>query len=291
MQRRAMAFKPIQVQILMNEPVSSSLSDGVLTLTLSNPGARNAITQKIGTQLCARLREAAEDPGVRVVVLTGADEHFCSGADVKTLGNVDPDNALETRWGHDPIWKDVEQRSFRIRRNSDIGLLLHTMGKPTIAMVRGAAAGAGLSMAVACDFRIASETAVFTTAFSRIGVSGDTGASYFLLKLVGPTKARELMFLSDKVSAKEAFDIGLVSHVVPDAELEARTQAFAIRLAQAAPIALRHIKHNLLSAERMSLEDALDLEAGHMARCFQTQDSKEAITAFKEKRAPSFSGR
>lgn len=275
----------------MTDPILSTLDDGVLTLTLSNPSTRNAITQKIGTQLADRLRHAAEDPGVRVVVLTGAGEHFCSGADVKTLGRIDPDNALEARWGDDPVWHDAEQRSLRIRRNSDIGLLLHTMGKPTIAMVRGAAAGAGLSMAVACDFRIASETAVFTTAFSRIGVSGDTGANYFLLKLVGPTKARELMFLSDKLTAPEALRIGLVSRVVPDAELEAQTLAFALKLAQSAPIALRHIKHNLLSAERMSLEDALDVEAGHMARCFQTQDSKEAITAFREKRAPRFSGR
>jgi 2-(1,2-epoxy-1,2-dihydrophenyl)acetyl-CoA isomerase len=275
----------------MTDPITSTLDDGVLRLTLSNPGARNAITQKIGTQLVARLRQAAEDPAVRVVVLTGAGEHFCSGADVKTLGNIDPDNALEARWGDDPIWKDLEQRTFRIRRNSDIGLLLHTMGKPTIAMVRGAAAGAGLSMAVACDFRIASDTAAFTTAFSRIGVSGDTGASYFLLKLVGATRARELMFLSEKVTAQEALDIGLVSRVVPDAELEAQTFAFAAKLAQSAPIALRHIKNNLLAAERMSLEEALDIEAAHMARCFQTQDSKEAITAFREKRAPRFSGR
>lgn len=205
----------------MNEPITSTLNDGVLTLTLNNPGVRNAITQKIGTQLVARLREAAEDPAVRVLILTGAGEHFCSGADLKTLGSVDPDNALEARWGDDPIWKDLEQRALRIRRNSEIGLLLHTMGKPTIAMVRGAAAGAGLSMAMACDFRIASDTAVFTTAFSRIGVSGDTGASYFLLKLVGATKARELMFLSEKVSAQEALEIGLVSRVVPDAELDA----------------------------------------------------------------------
>jgi 2-(1,2-epoxy-1,2-dihydrophenyl)acetyl-CoA isomerase len=275
----------------MTDPITSTLDDGVLRLTLSNPGARNAITQKIGTQLTERLRQAAEDPAVRVVVLTGAGEHFCSGADVKTLGNIDPDNALEARWGDDPIWKDLEQRTFRIRRNSDIGLLLHTMGKPTIAMVRGAAAGAGLSMAVACDFRIASDTAAFTTAFSRIGVSGDTGAGYFLLKLVGATRARELMFLSEKVTAQEALDIGLVSRVVPDAELEAQTFAFAAKLAQSAPIALRHIKNNLLAAERMSLEEALDIEAAHMARCFQTQDSKEAITAFREKRAPRFSGR
>ncbi len=275
----------------MNSPLTATLDDGVLTLTLSNPGARNAFTQKVGTELAARLREAAEDPAVRVVVLTGEGDHFCGGGDVKSFGTIDPDNALEVRWGDDPLWRDLEQRSLRIRRNSDLGLLLHTMGKPTIAMVRGAAAGAGLSLAVACDFRIASETAVFTTAFARIGVSGDTGASYFLLKLVGPTKARELMFLSEKVAAREACAMGLVSRVVADTELERETLAFALKLAQSAPIALRHIKHNLLAAERLNLEDALDIEAQHMARCFQTQDAKEAITAFREKRSPHFSGR
>jgi 2-(1,2-epoxy-1,2-dihydrophenyl)acetyl-CoA isomerase len=275
----------------MNEPLTSKLADGVLTLTLSNPAARNAFTQKVGTQLAAQLREAAEDPAVRVVVLTGDGEHFCGGGDVKSFGTIDPDNALEVRWGDDPLWRDLEQRSLRIRRNSDLGLLLHTMGKPTIAMVRGAAAGAGLSLAVACDFRIASETAVFTTAFARIGTSGDTGASYFLLKLVGPTKAREMMFLSDKVTAPEALALGLVSRVVADAALETETLAFALKLARSAPIALRHIKHNLLSAERMALEGALDIEAEHMARCFQTQDAKEAITAFREKRTAQFSGR
>lgn len=275
----------------MKPALASTLDDGVLTLTLSNPGARNAFTQKIGTDLVARLRGAAEDPAVRVLVLAGEGEHFCGGADLKTLGKVDPDNALEVRWGGDPVWHDPEQRAHRIRRNSDIGLLLHTMGKPTIAMVRGAAAGAGLSMAVACDFRIASETAAFTTAFARIGVSGDTGASYFLQKLVGPTKARELMFFSDKVMAHEALAMGLVSRVVPDADLERETLSFALKLAQSAPIALRHIKHNLLCADRMTLEDALDAEAAHMARCFQTQDAKEAIAAFREKRTPQFTGR
>ena len=275
----------------MNRPLDSTFEEGVLTLTLSSPGARNAFTQKTGTQLAARLRDAAEDPGVRVVVLAGEGEHFCGGGDVKSFGTIDPDNALEVRWGGDPLWADMEQRSLRIRRNSDLGLLLHTMGKPTIAMVRGAAAGAGFSLAAACDFRVVSETAVFTTAFARIGTSGDTGASYFLLKLVGPTKARELMFLSDKVSAAEALAIGLASRVVPDSELESATRALALRLAQSAPIALRHIKHNLLCAERMALEDALDIEARHMARCFQTQDSKEAITAFREKRTPRFAGR
>jgi 2-(1,2-epoxy-1,2-dihydrophenyl)acetyl-CoA isomerase len=275
----------------MNEPLTSTLDDGVLTLTLSNPEARNAFSQKVGTQLLARLREAAEDPAVRVLVLAGDGEHFCGGGDVKSFGTLDPDNALEVRWGDDPVWRDLEQRSFRIRRNSDLGLLLHTMGKPTIAMVRGAAAGAGLSLAVACDFRIASQTAVFTTAFARIGTSGDTGASWFLLKLVGPTKARELMFLSEKVTAPEALAMGLVSRVVPDSALETETLAFALKLAQSAPIALRHIKHNLLCAERLALEDALDIEAQHMARCFQTHDAKEAITAFREKRSPQFSGR
>jgi 2-(1,2-epoxy-1,2-dihydrophenyl)acetyl-CoA isomerase len=184
----------------------------------------------------------------------------------------------------------MEQRGLRIKGNAETATLLHTMGKPTIAMVRGPAAGAGLSMAIACDFRIASETAFFTTAFSRIGASGDLACAYYLQQLVGPTKARELLMLSDKVSAAEALRIGLVGKVVADADLLAETMAFARRLADGPPIALRYIKANLVAAEQFNMDAYLDQEARNMMRCFQTEDSKEAILAFTEKRLPVFKG-
>jgi len=145
-------------------------------------------------------------------------------------------------------------------------------------------------MAIACDFRFASQTAFFASAFGRIGASGDLGCAYYLQQLVGPTKARELLMLSDKVDAAEALRIGLVSKVFPDEELNAQTMAFARRLADGPPIALRYIKNNLVAAEAFNMDAYLDLEARNMMRCFQTEDSKEAIQAFQEKRAPVFKG-
>jgi len=244
----------------------------------------------MGAELQRELRDAAHDPGVRVVVLTGVGEAFCAGADVSKLGILDPNDRVSAKWADEPIMQGMEQRTLRIKGNGETGTLLHTMGKPTIAMVRGPAAGAGMSMAVACDFRFASETAFFTTAFSRIGGSGDLGCAYYLQQLVGPTKARELLMLSDKIDAAEALRIGLVSKVVADEDLLAETMAFARRLAEGPPIAIRYIKSNLVAAESFNMDAYLEQEARNMVRCFQTEDSKEAVQAFKEKRAPVFRG-
>jgi len=274
----------------MTSPILSSLDDGILTLRLNNPEVRNALSQPMGAQLQRELRDAAHDPGVRVVILTGVGEAFCAGADVGKLGVLDPDDKVSAKWAGDPIMSGIEQRSLRIKGNGETATLLHTMGKPTIAMVRGPAAGAGLSMAVACDFRFASPTAAFTSAFSRIGASGDLGCAYYLQQLVGPTKAREILMLSDKVDVDEALRIGLVSKVFPDDELEAETMAFARRLADGPPIAFRYIKANLVAAEAFNMDAYLDQEARNIMRCFQTEDSQEAIQAFKEKRAPVFRG-
>ena len=275
----------------MSDPVLTQLDDGILTVTLNNPDVRNAFTHAMGVGLIAELRDAAADPGVRALIFTGAGNSFCAGGDVRSLGSVDPNDKVAVKWGGDPVWGAMEQRTLRVKSNATITTLLHTMGKPTIAMVRGPAAGAGLAMAAACDFRIASETAFFTTAFAKIGTSGDLGSAYYLTKLVGSTKARELLFLSDKVGATEALAIGLVSKVVADDMLEEETRALARRLADGPPIALRYIKQNLLAAEAINMDPYLEAEARNMIRCFQTEDSKEAIAAFREKRAPRFMGR
>jgi len=274
----------------MTSPVLASLEDGILTLQLNNPEVRNAMSQPMGAVLQRELRDAAMDPGVRVVILTGVGDAFCAGADVSKLGILDPDDKVSAKWANDPIMQGFEQRSMRIKGNGETATLLHAMGKPTIAMVRGPAAGAGLAMAVACDFRFASETAFFTTAFSRIGGSGDLGCGYYLQQLVGPSKARELMMLSDKVGAAEALQIGLVSKVFADTDLLAETMAFARRLADGPPIAIRYIKSNLIMAESINMDAYLEQEARNLVRCFQTEDSKEAVQAFKEKRPPAFKG-
>jgi 2-(1,2-epoxy-1,2-dihydrophenyl)acetyl-CoA isomerase len=173
----------------------------------------------------------------------------------------------------------------------EVSRWLHEMPKPTIAMVRGAAAGAGLSLALACDMRVAADSARFATAFARVGYSGDFGGSYYLTQLVGTAKARELYFTADILGAEEALRLGLVNRVVPDARLEEETMALAARIARGPRIALRYMKRNMNAAENGTLKDLLDLEAWHHTRCGLTEDHREAAKAFVEKREPVFRGR
>lgn len=266
-------------------------ANGILTLTMNRPEKRNALSKAMERLLVSATRDAAIDPAARVVILTGAGAAFCAGGDVNTFGQSDPGDAMGSKYANDPIWLDQELRYERLVRNDEAPVNLHRMGKPTIAMIRGAAAGAGLSLASACDFRIASEKAVFTSAFSKIGASGDYLGSYFITKLVGPSKAKELYFFSDKLTAQQALEIGLVDKVVADDKLEEETLAFAKRLAGGPPVAYRLIKQNINAAMSQRLEDVLSIESRNMLRSLSTDDSKEAVRAFLEKRQAKFSGR
>ena len=266
-------------------------ANGILTLTMNRPEKRNALSKAMERLLVSATRDAAIDPAARVVILTGAGAAFCAGGDVNTFGQADPGDALGSKYASDPIWLDVELRYERLLRNDEAPMSLHRMGKPTIAMVRGAAAGAGLSLAASCDFRIASEKAVFTSAFSKIGASGDYLGSYFITKLVGPSKAKSLYFFSDKLNAQQALEIGLVDRVVPDDKLEEETLAFAKRLAGGPPVAYRLIKQNINAAMSQRVEDVMAMESRNMVRSLNTEDSKEAVRAFLEKREAKFSGR
>jgi 2-(1,2-epoxy-1,2-dihydrophenyl)acetyl-CoA isomerase len=173
----------------------------------------------------------------------------------------------------------------------EIARWLHEMPKPTIAMVRGAAAGAGLSLALACDLRIAGDRARFGTAFARVGYSGDFGGSFFLTRLVGTAKARELYFTAELLDATAALGLGLVNRVVADDRLERETLDLAARLARGPRVAHRYMKRNLNAAESGTLAEILDLEAWNHARCGMTEDHQEAARAFVEKREPLFRGR
>jgi len=271
--------------------ILTTLDEGVLTITLNRPQVYNALTMPMWRELRTLLEEAAMDPAVRVIVLTGAGKAFCTGADLQSFGTIDEGDELAVRNADNPVWMDVEMRVARLHRNAGICDLLHGMGKPTIAAVRGAVAGAGFSFAAACDFRVASDTASFSGAYTRIGTSGDYGISYFLTHLVGPSKARELLFLGDKVDAVTALDIGLVGRVVPDGQLEDEVKALATRLAAGPPVALRLMKQNLVAAETDHLRDVLELEGRNFIRTLQTDDSKEGMRAVQEKRPPEFKGR
>lgn len=264
----------------MSEEFLVRVEDGVAVLTLNRPERLNALTRSMLTGLRTHLAALAEDPAIGCVVLTGAGRAFCSGGDVA---------AQAVAAGKSE--QSPEQRADSLRASMAASELLHDMPKPTIAMVNGVAAGAGMSLALACDLRIAGETARMTTAFAKVGLSGDYGGTYFLTQLVGPSKARELYLTAELLDAPRLLALGLVTRVVPDGELLAETMALAKRFAHGPRMAYRYIKRNLNVAEGGSLPDTLDSEAYGMLRCRETADHAEAARAFVEKRPPVFSGR
>jgi len=276
----------------MTDAIRWDLADsGVLTLSFDRPEVKNAIDTAGQQLLVRRLNDAARHPGVKVVVLTGTGSSFCTGADIRTMGAPDPDDAIARDYGQTPLWMAQEARTDRLKQMAGASLLLHGMGKPTIAKLRGPAAGMGFSMALACDFRIAADNACFISSFAKIGTPGDYGGSYFLTQLVGPSKAKEIYMFSDRVQAAEALALGMVNRVVPDAELDAATDAFALRLAQGPAMAYRYIKQNIHAAAHQTVEEVFDLEARNMIRCRLSEDCKEALVAFQEKREARFEGR
>jgi 2-(1,2-epoxy-1,2-dihydrophenyl)acetyl-CoA isomerase len=264
----------------MTEDLLEAVKDGVAVLTLNRPARLNAMSADMLGALLDALPRLATDPAVGALVLTGAGRAFCAGGDVKEMAA-----------GREVAAENLELRAEGLRARMEVSRWLHEMPKPTIAMVRGAAAGAGLSLALACDVRVAGESARFATAFARVGYSGDFGGSYFLTRLVGTAKARELYFTADIVEARDALALGLANRVVPDERLEEETLALARRLARGPRVAYRYMKRNLNAAESGTLTEVLDLEAWHHSRCGLTEDHREAAKAFVEKREPVFRGR
>ncbi len=261
----------------------ASLDEGVLTLTLNRPEARNAMSRAMNMALQQQLAAAEFDPAVRCIVLTGAGKGFCAGGDVKGMA-ASGDGTVGAL--------TIDQAIHRQRANQrETAGRLFKMPKPTIAALPGAAAGAGLSLALACDLRVMADTAIMTTAFARVGFSGDYGGTYFMTQLVGAAKARELYLLSPRVSAEEALRLGLTNWVCPAAELAERTTAIARSLASGPTVAYRYMKENLNRAMAGEVDDCLDLEATHHIHCGQTEDHREASRAFVEKREPVFKGR
>ncbi|WEK02198.1 MAG: enoyl-CoA hydratase-related protein [Candidatus Sphingomonas phytovorans] len=254
----------------------------VLRLVLNRPDRLNALTAELHDQLLHALEAAAGDDTIGAVVLTGAGRGFCAGGDVGGGRKPPVDAAPKPRGG------GMEKHADRLRHHGRSVQLLHTMPKPTIAAVNGIAAGAGMALALACDFRVASADAAFRTSYRNIALSGDLGISYFLHHLVGPTKARDLMLFDRKIDAVEAQRIGLVSLLAEAGGFAAEVADLAAELAAGPPVAQRHIKRNLVLAACASLDQVIDAEAYAMARCARTGEAREAITAFREKRAPDY---
>lgn len=260
-----------------------SVDAGVATLTMNRPESLNALSGEMMNGFMEALPRLFRDSEVGVIVITGSGRGFCAGGDVKGMA------AGNAGGGGRPV--SMEARANDLRASMEISRLLHDGPKPTIAMMRGPAAGAGLSMAFACDIRMASDTVRLTTAFANVGFSGDFGGSWFLTKMVGTAKARELYFTADKIDAERALAMGLVNHVVPDGELESATMALAGKIAAGPRVAFEYMKKNLNAAESGTLQQVFDLEAWNMTRTAFTEDHREAARAFVEKRAPVFKGR
>ena len=266
----------------MTPELEETFADGIATLTLNRPASRNSLTTEILFELAQAMPRLAQDPAVRLVVLTGKGGAFCAGGDVKGFANraADSSNA-----------PSFEQSAQTLRARMEVSRWLHEMPKPTLAVISGPAAGAGLSLALACDMRIAADEAKLTTAFSKVGLSGDFGGSYFLTQILGAAKAREMYFTAEVILGKEAARIGLVNRSVPGEQLAQAAADYARELARLPTIAVGYMKRNLNAAMQNSLSEVLDLEAMHMIRTFETHDHKAAAVAFVEKRAPQFEGR
>jgi 2-(1,2-epoxy-1,2-dihydrophenyl)acetyl-CoA isomerase len=250
-------------------------------LTLNRPDRLNALTPELHHALHEAVRAAAADSQVGAVVLTGAGRAFCSGGDVRR-GTRDAAKAARPQ--------TVEERADTLRGHGETTIALSRMPKPTIALVNGAAVGAGLTLALACDIRIASEEAVFRTAYANIALSGDLGISYFLHRLIGRARTFELMFLDEKLNAQEALEIGLVNRLLPAERFHEAGMEIANKLAQGPSVAFRYMKQSINLAEVASLEEVAEREAYNAGRCVRTQDVKEASLAFREKRPPHFQG-
>jgi len=250
---------------------------GVAILTLNRPARLNAFSPAMTERLRGALDRISTDPAIGAVMLTGAGRGFCAGGDVGGM------TAREET--------PVPQRTAELRANAEISRLLAEMPQATIAAVNGAAAGAGLALALACDLRIAAASARFGTAFLRVGLASDMGAAYFLQRLVGTAKATELFLLPEMLGADEALRLGIVGRVVPDDDLPAASLALATRLAEGPRRAQAEVKALLAAAGREPLGAWLDREAAAQARCVATADHREATRAWLEKRLPRFGER
>ncbi len=262
----------------MTDVLHYDLADSVATVTLNRPDAMNALDTELKVALRDALAEAAADPRVRAVVLTGSGRAFCVGQDLaEHAQNLDADP--------EAVWSTVPEHY------TPIATALATMAKPVVAAVNGTAAGAGAAFSFACDFRVAADTATFTMAFSAVGLSADSGSSWSLPRLVGLAKAKELLMLPTTLTAAQALEIGLVTEVVQADEVSDRARSLAVRLASGPTLAYGAIRRSLAFSGGRGIEESLDFEGEMMALTGSTADHRNAVASFLAKDKPRFQGR
>jgi 2-(1,2-epoxy-1,2-dihydrophenyl)acetyl-CoA isomerase len=255
-----------------------AVKDGFATLTFNRPERLNALSPEMIAQSIAAVEKFATDPEIGCIVVTGAERGFCAGGDVTAMSA----GAYASL--------TFERRLDRQRASHRLSGLLYSIPKITIAAVNGAAAGAGLSIALACDLRIASDKAKFTTAFAKVGFGGDFGITWPLTRMLGESKAKELLLLSDVLTAPQALELGLVNRVVPHEQFMSAVSELATRIAKGPHVSYRYMKENVRLASTQDYQSLLDREAVTHLRCGETEDHREGAKAFVEKREPRFKG-
>ena len=255
------------------ENVSVSNESGIATITLDRPEKLNAFAGHMRRDLAEALEHAAVDQGVRVIIITGAGRGFCAGADVAYMAEL-----MERQ--------DLNEFERLLGAGRRVLTTIRQMQKPVIASVNGPAYGAGFNLALCCDIRLASESASFSQSFVKVGLHPDWGGTYFLPRVVPTNLACEMFFLGDAISAERAFQLGIVNHVVPDGELANATRKLAERLRDAPYKSIAAAKHAVYLSEESNLERMLQYETDAQLQCFQSEDARERVRAFLEKREP-----
>ena len=267
---------------MSDQQLQIRVENRVAVITMNRPEKMNAMTGSMLARCARELTGCASNPGVGAVVLTGAGRAFCAGGDVSVMQSGE-------EFG--PPGTPTEVQVDELRRWHRVPLLLNTIQKPTIAVVNGVAVGGGLGLALSCDLRIASGKARFGTAYARVGYDGDFGTTWQMTRLLGEAKAKELFFLPDIISAEEALRIGMVNRVYPHERLMSEAMATAERIAAGPLVSYRYMKSNVAHASTADFAESLNREAETHIRCGQTEDHREGVNAFMEKREPVFKGR